>query len=73
MEFRDKLYSLFKFHLCLSNGVCDRDGHYVPIDDAISGDFDSNRKHFREGELGRNCLPNSKIQTSVCSILEPTA
>lgn len=50
MKFRDKLYSLFKFHLCLSNGVCDRDGHYVPIDDAINGDFDSNRKHFREGE-----------------------
>lgn len=51
MEFKDQIYSLLKFHLCLSNGVCDRNGHYIPIDDALNGDFETNKKHFNEGEI----------------------
>ncbi|KTC68080.1 hypothetical protein Lbir_2682 [Legionella birminghamensis] len=49
-DFKSKLFKLFEFHSCLSNGICDRDGYYVPIVDAINNDFTTNRKRYREGD-----------------------
>lgn len=50
MDFKEKIYTLLEYHCCLSNGVCDRDGIYVPVKDALEGDFDTNKRHFKEGE-----------------------
>lgn len=49
-DFSNNLLRLFKFHCCLNNGICERGGYYVPIDDALSNDFITNRKHYKEGE-----------------------
>lgn len=51
MKFKNKSDLLHKASPSyLSNGVCDRSGHYVPEDDAEKGDFESNRRYFNEGD-----------------------
>ena len=42
---------LITIHCCLSNGTCDRGGHYVPMDDVLNGDFETNKKYFEEGQI----------------------
>lgn len=48
---RKYFYELFDFHNCITNGACEKDGHYIPIDDLLEGNINSNRKkYFRSGD-----------------------
>lgn len=45
-----QLYNLLKYHNCLEIGRCESDGYYVPVGDAIEGDFETNKIYYREGD-----------------------